>query len=258
MTIKVRVRTPSRLHFTLLDMNGELGRVDGGIGVALEHPHFTITAEQSPHLRIIGHEASATEKFAKRFLSHFKLPPTVAIAVHDAIPAHVGLGSRTQLSLGIASALAKLFKINASVEQMAAVMGRGGTSGIGLAAFKEGGFILDGGHTFGPNGVKQKFLPSDACVAPPPPLLMRHQLPEEWSFVTAVPRVAARIHGEDEKRLFTQDCPVSGVAVNALCRVVLMKLLPAVVEKDVETFGQALTTIQEIGFKRLEIKRQHP
>ena len=28
------LNTPSRLHFGLIDMNGEIGRIDGGVGLA--------------------------------------------------------------------------------------------------------------------------------------------------------------------------------------------------------------------------------
>ena len=38
----VTVSSPSRLHFTLIDLNGELGRVDAGIGVALNEPSLKI------------------------------------------------------------------------------------------------------------------------------------------------------------------------------------------------------------------------
>ena len=33
---RVRISTPARLHVGLVDMNGERGRIDGGVGLALE------------------------------------------------------------------------------------------------------------------------------------------------------------------------------------------------------------------------------
>ena len=33
---RIEITTPARLHFGLIDMNGELGRVDGGVGLALD------------------------------------------------------------------------------------------------------------------------------------------------------------------------------------------------------------------------------
>ena len=39
-----------------------------------------------------------------------------------------------------------------TTRELARLMGRGGTSGIGTAAFDHGGFIIDGGHRFGAGG----------------------------------------------------------------------------------------------------------
>jgi beta-ribofuranosylaminobenzene 5'-phosphate synthase len=38
----VFIKTPCRLHFSLIDLNGNLGRVDGGLGLTLNKPNFTI------------------------------------------------------------------------------------------------------------------------------------------------------------------------------------------------------------------------
>ena len=51
---RVIIRTPSRIHVTLLDMNGGLGRVDGGIGIALDDPSILLEAQASPSLEVHG------------------------------------------------------------------------------------------------------------------------------------------------------------------------------------------------------------
>jgi beta-ribofuranosylaminobenzene 5'-phosphate synthase len=35
----IRVKSPSRIHMGLIDMNAELGRVDGGVGLSIDYPH---------------------------------------------------------------------------------------------------------------------------------------------------------------------------------------------------------------------------
>jgi len=40
--LRVFIKTPCRLHFSLIDLNGSLGRVDGGIGLTLKKPNFSI------------------------------------------------------------------------------------------------------------------------------------------------------------------------------------------------------------------------
>ena len=42
----IRITTPCRIHMTLIDMNGEIGRVDGGAGLTLSSPNIEITAEE--------------------------------------------------------------------------------------------------------------------------------------------------------------------------------------------------------------------
>ncbi|MBS7628477.1 hypothetical protein KEJ23_00610, partial [Candidatus Bathyarchaeota archaeon] len=49
----------------------------------------------------------------------------------------------------VATSISKLLNLNLTVYELAKIMGRGGTSGIGVAAFDKGGLILDGGHSFG-------------------------------------------------------------------------------------------------------------
>lgn len=40
--MRVHIKTPSRLHLSLIDMNGQLGRIDGGLGLTLDKPNFEI------------------------------------------------------------------------------------------------------------------------------------------------------------------------------------------------------------------------
>ena len=41
------IRTPSRLHMSLFDMNGSYKRIDGGIGLALQDPQFVLECEET-------------------------------------------------------------------------------------------------------------------------------------------------------------------------------------------------------------------
>jgi len=37
-----------------------------------------------------------------------------------------------------------------------------------------------------------------------------------------------------------------------------MKMMPSVIEEDIDSFGEAINEIQRIGFKKVERKLQHP
>jgi len=256
--MKVYVRTPSRLHFLLIDMNGQLGRVDGSLGLALNYPNVAIEASKSEEIAVRGEERSFVEKLASVFLKHFKIPSGAQIEVKSTIPKHVGLGSNTQLSLAVASALSKMYGIKKTTRELAIIMKRGGTSGIGVAAFEKGGLILDGGHSFGKDGEKQFFLPSSASKAKPAPVLVRYAFPEDWFFVIAIPHIHRGVHGEEEIRVFKERCPINAAYVGKACRIVLMKLLPALLERSIENFGSGLTELQDAGFASATKDLMHP
>ena len=40
----LRVRSCSRVHLSLIDLNASLGRVDGGVGLTLEEPYIEVIA----------------------------------------------------------------------------------------------------------------------------------------------------------------------------------------------------------------------
>lgn len=245
--MRVTVRTPSRLHLALIDLNGELGRVDGSLGVALAQPGVFLEATLSSETTVSGSQADLVRSLAKTFLEHYKIDRGAQIHVSETIPSHVGLGSTTQISLAVASALANIFSIKASVRELAEVMGRGGTSGVGVAAFERGGLILDGGHRFGVGEEKSSFLPSGASKARPAPLLVRYEVPRDWFFVVAVPNVPMGAHGEREVEIFRERCPIPAEEVGKVCRIIMMVILPAIVERDLEAFGEGLNVLQEVG-----------
>lgn len=141
------IRTPSRVHVTLIDLNGEIGRIDGGVGFALEEPYVKIRAEKADEVVVVG-ESFNRERFehvAKIFKEKFGKGMKIEV-LSDYKP-HVGLGSGTQISLAVGKAYSELYGLNLSTREIARITKRGGTSGIGVAAFEFGGFIVDGGHS---------------------------------------------------------------------------------------------------------------
>ena len=163
----VKITTPARLHFSLLDLNGALGRVDGGFGLAIAEPNFQIIAERATSIDIA---ASVYRDRAVAVLQRFQKVypfPGIQLTFESEIPMHCGFGSGTQLALGIVQAVNVLYQLGLGVQELAQAVGRGGTSGIGVAAFDTGGFIVDGGHRFPEE--KTSFLPSAAVADIKPP-----------------------------------------------------------------------------------------
>lgn len=240
--MRVVVTTPSRLHFGLIDLEGSMGRRFGSLGLAIDRPRIVLEVFPSRRLRTEGDQDGRVEGFAKRFLKHYRIRGGARIVLKETIPPHVGLGSGTQLALAVASSLAKLFSIEASVRELASAMGRGGRSGIGVAAFESGGFIVDGGKILdpGPPTSDSRLLNS------PPPIISHHPFPEDWIFVVVIPETDRGLSGEREEEAFRRLQAPPSKEVGTLCRLLLMKMLPALIEKDPMSFGSALTAIQKI------------
>ncbi len=235
----VTIRTPARLHLGLLDMNGGLGRLYGSIGVAIERPNVVLEADlqnagKGNGLVVEGLERERVTTYANHFLEHYSLPGKVHLNLQSSIPAHVGLGSGTQLALAVGTALAQLGGFKLSATELSLLMKRGIHSGIGIATFQHGGFVVDGGH-----------LVSDSHDAVPP-VLFHLPVPENWFFVVAIPKVRPGFSGDVEQWAFRTLPPAPATLVERICRLLVMKMLPALVENDVARFGQALTQIQQL------------
>lgn len=231
--MKVHIKSPARLHLGVIDLSGALGRRYGSIGVAIDEPCVELWAMKSDDLAVTcrkGIEISPAEVegFANRVLSHFKISGGAEIKVEKEIPRHVGLGSTTQMALSVATAVTKLYGVNTSAKDLSELLGLGEVSGIGTATFEAGGFIVDG-------GVKaERGLP---------PRLFRLDFPKNWFFVVAVPKGKKGLSGEEEKRVF-EEISVPPDYAKDICYTLVMKMLPAVIEEDIKSFGEALTAIQ--------------
>ncbi|MHA1893638.1 MAG: beta-ribofuranosylaminobenzene 5'-phosphate synthase [Candidatus Helarchaeota archaeon] len=256
---KIKIKTISRLHFGLIDLNGSLGRIDGGIGLALNYPNTIL--EAIPEKKDIIIETESQEETIReiidKVMKNLAIDKGIKIIVKELIPPHVGLGSKTQLSLAIASLITRFYidKVP-SLEELGRITNRGGTSGIGINIFDKGGFILDAGHSFGPKKEKESILPSSASVAPPALPLARFEVPPEWYFVITIPNAGKHIHGINEVNIFQRFCPIPEEEVGKVARLVLMKILPSIALKSIESFGEGLTKLQQIGFKKLEVDLQ--
>ncbi len=225
----VRVRAPARLHFGFLDLNGGLGRRFGSIGLAIDTPAFQIKASNAARASAKGEEAERIRTYLLAAASHLDVPDAAAIEVEESIPVHAGFGSGTQIALAVAAALARLNGRDFSAMDFAEVLDRGNRSGVGLAAFTEGGLIVDGGR--------------DESGAPPP-VLSRLPWPDEWRVVLILDEAATGIHGRRESEAFRELPPFAESEAAAICRLTLMQVLPAAATGDLEGFGSGITAIQ--------------
>ncbi|MGD9159951.1 MAG: hypothetical protein PVG39_16165 [Desulfobacteraceae bacterium] len=234
--MKVKVTTSGRLHLGFMDLNGDLGRLYGSIGVSLKAPQTQLTIEDHKNLSISGnddHLKNRISSFTKAFSSRFKIKPKVRIELTRHIPEHKGLGSGSQLGLALITGLSKICNISKSLYELAAVADRGLRSGIGITSFEKGGFIIDGG---------KKRISDKKISAEPPKALLRYNFPLSWHFVLVIPEKKVGLSGKQEKEAMGYLSPSRKIS-EEICRMVMMQLLPSLIEEDIEKFGKAVSEI---------------
>jgi beta-ribofuranosylaminobenzene 5'-phosphate synthase len=224
----VSVTAMARLHMGFLDMHGGLGRRFGSIGLTLDEPATQLTVSKAADF-IASPGGERALQYARRFHESLGLGGAVAIELDSTIPEHSGLGSGTQMALAVGWAMVKLYGLNMTVRDVAALTERGARSGIGIGAFEQGGLLVDGGR-----GV-------DTVV---PPLLARMEFPPEWRILLIFDNSGVGVHGTQEVEAFRTLPEFPAETAGELCRRVLMQALPAVAEQDLKAFGAAIYEIQ--------------
>lgn len=228
----VRVTAPARLHLGFLDLDGSLGRRFGSVGLTLDAPATVVRLRPAAADLATGPDSDRAARHLAALRQAWEIGTPLALTVEQAIPPHAGLGSGTQLGLAVGQALARLHGLGATPEAVASVLDRGGRSGIGVAAFAQGGFLVDGGKA------------SDDTA--PPPAVARLPFPESWRILLIQDAATRGVHGAAEKTAFEKLSPFPADRAAHLCHLVLMRLLPGIAGADLDAAGSAIGEIQRV------------
>lgn len=225
----VTVTVPARLHLGFLDLNGGLGRRFGGIGLAISGLKTGITIRRANAAEVSGPESDRVRQYLQVMERSLALDAAHAVKIWEIVPAHAGLGSGTQLALAVAAGLRRLYNLPLDLEGDAWRLGRGTRSGIGIGLFRDGGLVVDGGRGHEPR---------------PAPIVSRLPFPKSWRILVILDPQRRGLHGPDEVATFAALPPMPEAAAAQLCRLVLMKALPAFAECDLASFGAAIKDLQ--------------
>lgn len=228
-TAAVGVSAPARLHLGFVDLNGNLGRKFGSLGLAINQPATELTLERSDIDIVVGAEQERARLALQRYKSLLRLEGSYRVNLTSSIPAHSGLGSGTQLAMAVGGALAALEGLETELRALGEMQNRGARSAIGMAAFEAGGFVVDGGRS-----------KRDSA----PPVVVRANFPTEWRILLVLDPNNVGVHGHREVEAFGNLPPMSQSVSADLCRLTLMQLLPALAESDIDAFGAAVSEVQ--------------
>jgi len=234
-----RVDVGSRLHFGFGNLSLAHERLYGALGVALDEPRLSLAAEPAEGVTAPPRCETLVEVGTDGLDE-----PGATVTIRDSLPPHVGLGSGTQLALAIAVAIGESYDRSVDVRELAPKLGRGGRSGIGVATFEAGGFVLDGGH---PTARFTTARPADGAWTVPP-VAARHRIPDDWRFLIVLPDADPGRSGE------TEDDSIRGVVERAdpapadrIAGRITRGVLPAVATGNADQFGSAVADIGRLN-----------
>ena len=238
---EVTVTTTGRLHMGFVDLNGSKGRLFGSLGLSLSAPITKLVIRKSEKTLIVGKSCDYVTKITENIKYQLNINTHFLVEIQQNIPEHAGLGSGTQMALALGAGVNALCDFKLSVSKLASLTSRGNRSGVGIGTFEHGGLVLDGGRKkVQPDGDENSRLPPMQL----PPIIARHDFPEEWPILLIIDNNDQGIFGHQELQAFESLKPVDLATAEALSHRVLMQALPAIAEHDYAQFSQAIQALQ--------------
>ena len=261
--MRFQISTPARIHLSLIDLNGSLERVDGGLGMCVNNPGFVIEfSDEISDLFVFSgpkqYKKDIVDLINKFYLAFDLNPKPIAVKILKMISEHQGLGSKTQFLLTFAKGMCLLYGKTLTPNEMAIFVGRGGTSGIGYQTFFNGGFVFDLGHSFGNGKEKQSFLPSSASISPPALPFYQTKCPSNWKILLIQLNVKQGANKAEEVNIFQEYTPLKLSDVEKISHRILMQFIPGFIENNLGLMARSLNFINKHGFKKVEIELQDP
>jgi beta-ribofuranosylaminobenzene 5'-phosphate synthase len=238
------VETGARLHFGFQNLALAHERLYGGVGVALDEPRAVVSAEPADGI----HAPDPLEDFATDAVALLReRGHDVAgseVTLEEGFERHVGLGSGTQYALATLVAVARAHGTYVDARTAAPALGRGGRSGVGVATFESGGFVVDAGHP------TERFTtaPPERGAWDVPEPIVRRDVPADWRFLLVTPGVEAGRHGESEDASMRTAVERAdpGIA-DDIAGLLTRRMLPAVAERDLQAFGSAVARLGRLN-----------
>ena len=257
----IRVTAYPRLHFGLHDCGNATNRVFGGVGVAFKGFPTVVEVSSSSQSTISFTSEDRLSNRTVRAVNNLaeRLEPFGAhnINIISSAPEHMGFGSKTSLLLTIAHAIAinNNRQKRYNKESLSLLTQRGGTSGIGVNTFWNGGMVADGGHST--QKENRLFAPSSSrkpiTIAP---IVSHVKMPIDWRVRLFYDPHFTPIEGNDEKEYFAKLMPLPEIENLRALAATYHGIIPSVLESDLAQLAQAIRDMNNTGMKRHELALQ--
>jgi len=252
----MKICPPSRLHLSLIAMQESGGRINGGIGFAIQKPSLSIQVKASGILSIQdsrkhGLEPQAIARLEEALQSVEKehgFQQSISVQINGDASAHHSFGTGTAIRLACLEALFMTNNKEYTNDELIQLSGRGGTSGIGIHTYFNGGLVLD----LGRKNTGEALQPSSQNSKSIKPLLFQQVTMPSWEIGICFPSDISFLREKEEKAFFKATCPIpESEAYKAMYHAV-SGIYAAVCEHDKGAFEAAIKALQECAWKKAE------
>ena len=252
----MRVDFQPRLHLGLISMHAQAKRRNGGLGFAIADPTGRVTSRSAPGFSFIDlrqvplskGEINRIEEAVTDAREIYNLEHNIQAEFDGDLLTHVGMGSGTAIRLAVLESLFALNDHEVSPAEPVKCSHRGGTSGIGIRTYFDGGFVFDlgvaqqvGGH-----------MPSSQATASKPPLVLHQLEMPDWPLCLVVPNGLAPKTQAEEIAFFERVTPLRDRDSFEAAYHALFGVSAALMEADYERFCSAVKDLQSTRWKSLE------
>ncbi|RYY25382.1 MAG: beta-ribofuranosylaminobenzene 5'-phosphate synthase [Sphingomonadales bacterium] len=231
-------------------------RRNGGIGFALSSPQATLTFTASAvfaiadrrHRPLRDTEIASLVGALSVARATLGLKNAVTVVITGELATHVGMGSGTAIRLACIEAMLALNGIELPREEVVRLSGRGGTSGIGINTYFEGGLVLD----LGARNDGAGYAPSSMVRPKELPYSLPGLSLPDWEICLFVPRNIPTKSQWEEAEFFQRVLPLSPDASYRACYEALFGVYASIAEQDAVNFVAAIERMQSTDWKSQE------
>lgn len=253
----VEIEISPRVHIGLISMHAGAPRKNGGLGFALEGPTASIRATRADELRVLDlrptpmgvRELASLDGQLRRIMRELDLSGAATLEIGGELLTHCGMGSGTAMRLACIESLLEINRRSTDRRELIRLSGRGGTSGVGISTYFDGGFALDLGVA---GDTRDRFMPSSVGSGGTLPLHLHRQRLPHWPLGLCLPRKCKFKTQEEEVEFFRRSTPLPPAKSFEAAYVAVFHILGSLIERDYETFCRGVDAMQATEWKRLE------
>lgn len=194
--------------------------------------------QAASHFLVTGARADVAAPYLEQFYKYHALTTPAEIEIEQAIPAFMGIGSQTQMGLGMAT-IAALLNERDRTDAKFVISGLAlePSQSINVAASMQGGLLLVDATKRDEHGTPIVYQRAELETAEK----------TAWGVVLVMPRVNGHPNTAESDRLAALIHAQTTAGSDDTAQIVEQKLYPAVAEDDIEAFGAGLAELQTLN-----------